>query len=332
MSKEAAKKDAQKKDAGHAKGGGGVQDQAMGFLIDFLMGGVSAAVSKTAAAPIERVKLLIQNQDEMIKSGRLQTPYKGIADCFGRVIKEEGVASLWRGNTANVIRYFPTQALNFAFKDYFKKLFGFSKERDGYWKWFGGNLASGGAAGATSLFFVYSLDYCRTRLANDAKAAKKGGERQFNGMVDVYRKTLATDGIAGLYRGFNISCVGIIVYRGLYFGMYDSLKPVLLQGPLEGNFLASFFLGWGITIGAGLASYPIDTVRRRMMMTSGEAVKYKSSMHAFAEIMKKEGWQSLFKGAGANILRAVAGAGVLAGYDQLQLIFLGKTYGSGGGG
>src|SRR5437763_5421235 len=87
------------------------------FAIDFLMGGVSAAVSKTAAAPIERVKLLIQNQDEMLKTGRLSAPYKGISDCFSRTIKEEGVISLWRGNTANVIGYFPTQAWNFAFKD-----------------------------------------------------------------------------------------------------------------------------------------------------------------------------------------------------------------------
>lgn len=123
--------------------------------------------------------------------------------------------------------------MNFAFKDYFKRLFNFKKDRDGYWKWFAGNLASGGAAGASSLLFVYSLDYARTRLANDAKAAKKGGERQFNGLVDVYRKTLKSDGIAGLYRGFNISCVGIIVYRGLYFGLYDSVKPVVLTGKLQ---------------------------------------------------------------------------------------------------
>ncbi|KAM7509002.1 hypothetical protein LguiA_019455 [Lonicera macranthoides] len=204
-----------------------------GFAIDFLMGGVSAAVSKTAAAPIERVKLLIQNQDEMIKAGRLSEPYKGIGECFSRTMKEEGIISLWRGNTANVIRYFPTQALNFAFKDYFKRLFNFKKDKDGYWKWFAGNLASGGMAGASSLLFVYSLDYARTRLANDAKAAKTGGERQFNGLVDVYKKTLASDGVAGLYRGFNISCVGIIVYRGLYFGLYDSVKPVILTGKLQ---------------------------------------------------------------------------------------------------
>ena len=86
----------------------------------------------------------------------------------------------------------------------------------------------------------------------------------------MYKKTLASDGIAGLYRGFGPSVAGIIVYRGLYFGMYDSLKPVILVGPLEGNFLASFLLGWGVTTGAGIASYPLDTVRRRMMMTSGE--------------------------------------------------------------
>eukprot|EP00798_Chlamydomonas_sp_ICE-L_P032146 gene32146-16676_t len=299
------------------------------FAVDFLMGGVSAAVSKTAAAPIERIKLLIQNQDEMIKQGRLSEPYKGISDCFGRVIKEEGVVSLWRGNTANVIRYFPTQALNFAFKDYFKKMFNLKKDKDGYWAWFAGNLASGGAAGACSLAFVYSLDYARTRLANDAKSTKKGGgERQFNGLVDVYRKTLATDGIGGLYRGFAISCVGIVVYRGLYFGLYDSLKPSL--GQYQDNLLATFVLGWGITNLAGLASYPIDTIRRRMMMTSGAAVKYKSSMHCAAEIMKNEGFKSMFKGAGANVLRAVAGAGVLSGYDAMQVMVFGQKFGDGG--
>ncbi|OTA34706.1 ADP,ATP carrier protein [Hortaea werneckii EXF-2000] len=297
-----------------------------GFVVDFLMGGVSAAVSKSAAAPIERVKLLIQNQDEMIRAGRLDRKYDGIGECFKRTVADEGMVSLWRGNTANVLRYFPTQALNFAFRDTYKTMFGYKKERDGYWWWMFGNLASGGAAGATSLLFVYSLDYARTRLANDAKNAKSGGDRQFNGLVDVYRKTLASDGIAGLYRGFMPSVTGIIVYRGLYFGLYDSIKPVVLVGSLEGNFLASFLLGWTVTTTAGVASYPLDTIRRRMMMTSGEAVKYKSSMDAASQIVAKEGVKSLFKGAGANILRGVAGAGVLSIYDQVQLLMFGKAF------
>ncbi|KAI4136645.1 MAG: hypothetical protein L6R39_007683 [Caloplaca ligustica] len=302
-----------------------------GFVVDFLMGGVSAAVSKTAAAPIERVKLLIQNQSEMMKAGRLDRKYDGIIECFTRTIKNEGTASLWRGNTANVIRYFPTQALNFAFRDTYKSMFAYKKERDGYAKWMMGNLASGGAAGATSLLFVYSLDYARTRLANDAKSAKVGGERQFNGLVDVYKKTLASDGVLGLYRGFGPSVAGIVVYRGLYFGMYDSIKPVLLTGSLEGSFLASFLLGWTVTTGAGIASYPLDTVRRRMMMTSGEAVKYKSSLDAARQIVANEGVRSLFKGAGANILRGVAGAGVLSIYDQVQLLMFGKAFKGGSG-
>ena len=70
----------------------------------------------------------------------------------------------------------------------------------------------------------------------------KGGERQYNGLIDVYRKTLATDGIQGLYRGFVISAVGIFIYRGFYFGLYDSLKPILL--PKDAGFLASFTLGY----------------------------------------------------------------------------------------
>jgi len=309
----------------------------MAFYEDFLLGGVAAAISKTAAAPIERVKLLIQNQDEMIKQGRLASPYKGLGDCFRRVIAEEGVGPLWRGNLANVLRYFPTQALNFAFKDEFKRRFGYTKEKDGYGWWFYGNMASGGLAGASSLCFVYSLDYARTRLANDAKSSKKGGgDRQYNGLIDVYAKTLKSDGIAGLYRGFVVSCVGIVVYRGCYFGFFDTLKP--LMGPLGENFFAKFLLGWGVTIAAGLASYPLDTIRRRMMMTSGQAEKYKSSIDCGMKIIAKEGVSSLFKGAGANILRGVAGAGVLAGFDELKKYYMLMRYGEivatqfGGGG
>lgn len=144
-------------------------------------------------------------------------------------------------------------------------------------------MASGGAAGAVSLGFVYSLDYARTRLANDAKSSKKGGgERQYNGLVDVYKKTIASDGVAGLYRGFNISCVGIIVYRGLYFGMYDSLKPVLLTGELKNSFLASFMLGWAITIGAG------EPVLRRRCPAGREAAL--EAMHHARRAMHAAWW------------------------------------------
>jgi len=292
----------------------------LGFAENFALSGAAAVISKTAAAPIERVKLLVQNQDEMIKQGRLDKPYSGVIDCTARTFKNEGLLPFWRGNLANCIRYFPTQALNFAFKDQIKLMFKMSKT-DSYAVKFSKNIASGGVAGAMSLCFVYSLDYARTRLANDAKSsAKGGGERQYNGLVDVYKKTLKSDGVVGLYRGFVISCVGIIVYRGCYFGFYDTLKPILLGD--NSSVLLSFCLGYVVTITAGLISYPIDTIRRRMMMTSGQAVKYKGSMDCAVQVIKNEGFMSLMKGAGANILRGVAGAGVLAGFDKFKEVYI----------
>merc|ERR1719362_1915618 len=192
-----------------------------------------------------------------------------------------------------------------------------SKKTDPAYVKFGYNIISGGAAGAMSLCFVYSLDYARTRLANDTKGAKKGGgERQFNGLLDVYKKTLAADGFSGLYRGFVISCVGIMVYRGFYFGLYDTLKPMLLGE--DAGVALSFCLGYGVTVGAGLISYPIDTIRRRMMMTSGQAVKYNGSLDCARQILANEGFMSMMKGAGANILRGMAGAGTLAGFDVFK--------------
>lgn len=94
------------------------------FLVDFALGGVSGAVAKTCTAPIERVKLIIQTQDAnpKIKSGEIPR-YTGIGNCFTRVYSEQGLKAFWRGNTTNIIRYFPTQAFNFAFKDTIKGLF-----------------------------------------------------------------------------------------------------------------------------------------------------------------------------------------------------------------
>ena len=185
-----------KKEGGHEKSKA-PKNATKKFIIDWLTGGVSAAVSKTAVAPIERVKLLLQVQDA---SKTIEKKYTGIIDVFVRVPKEQGFAALWRGNLANVIRYFPTQALNFAFKDTYKNMFmkGVDKKRDP-WKFLFANLASGGAAGATSLFFVYPLDFARTRLAADVG---KKGSREFNGLVDCLVKITKSDGPIGLYRGF----------------------------------------------------------------------------------------------------------------------------------
>lgn len=161
----------------------------------------------------------------MVKAGALETPYKGIIDCAKRIFKQEGMRGFWKGNATNILIYFPTAALSFALKDYFNttsSLLTRDKNRDGYLAWILGKVASGGFAGSISLFFVYPLDYARTRLTTDVESSKRGGQKQFNGLIDVWKKTVAADGVSGLYRGFTISCISIFIFKGLYFGLYDS--------------------------------------------------------------------------------------------------------------
>jgi len=294
------------------------------FLINFLAGGTSGAIAKTCTAPIERVKLLIQTQDANPKiiSGEVAR-YTGIVNCFTRVASEQGVKAFWRGNLTNIIRYFPTQAFNFAFKDSIKALFPKADKKTEFAKFFAINMASGGLAGAGSLMIVYPLDYARTRLASDVGS----GKAQFNGLFDCLKKTVASSGVGGLYNGIGVSIVGIIPYRGVYFGLFDTMSGYNPYQKDENNFLraaSKFVCAQSSAIAAGYASYPFDTVRRRLQMQSEKPKEewvYKGTADCFGKIIKDEGTAALFKGAGANALRTVGAAMVLVLYSEITAAF-----------
>jgi solute carrier family 25 (adenine nucleotide translocator) protein 4/5/6/31 len=293
------------------------------FVIDFLAGGISGAIAKTCTAPIERVKLIIQTQDAnpRIISGEIPR-YTGIANCFTRVAAEQGIAAFWRGNFVNILRYFPTQAFNFAFKDTIKAMFPKYNAKTSFWSFFAVNMASGGLAGAGSLCIVYPLDYARTRLASDVGS----GKRAFNGLSDCLVKTAkGPAGFMGLYNGFGVSVVGIIPFRGTYFGVNDTLvgmiPPALKADHGIKGIGAKFACAQTAALCAAFASYPFDTVRRRLQMQSEKPQSewvYKGTMHCFGKIAKEEGTSALFKGAGANALRTVGSALVLVLYGEIK--------------
>eukprot|EP00999_Lentomonas_sp_LEN2_P002953 NODE_811_length_1176_cov_237.785510_g770_i0.p2 GENE.NODE_811_length_1176_cov_237.785510_g770_i0~~NODE_811_length_1176_cov_237.785510_g770_i0.p2 ORF type:complete len:304 (+),score=87.21 NODE_811_length_1176_cov_237.785510_g770_i0:81-992(+) len=299
-------------------------DGKSSFMLDFLAGGTSGAIAKTCTAPIERVKLLIQTQDAnpKIRSGEVPR-YTGIGNCFSRVYNEQGFAAFWRGNFTNVLRYFPTQAFNFAFKDTFKRMFPKKDPVTEFWGFFAVNMASGGLAGAGSLCVVYPLDYARTRLAADVGT----GKRDFNGLGDCLMKTAKRGGFFSLYNGFGVSVAGIIPYRGVYFGLFDTLKtknPYAKAGGFIGVF-SKFCVAQCVAITAGYASYPFDTVRRRLQMQSEKPPEerlYKSTFHCARMIAAEEGLGAMFKGAGSNALRTVGSAMVLVLYDEIKIRFL----------
>jgi len=290
------------------------------FMINFLAGGTSGAVAKTCTAPIERVKLLIQTQDANPKiiSGEVKR-YTGIVDCFSRVSSEQGIKAFWRGNLTNIIRYFPTQAFNFAFKDSIKAMFPKVDKNKQFTQFFLINMASGGLAGAGSLCIVYPLDYARTRLASDVGS----GKAQFSGLADCLKKTVASGGVASIYNGIGVSIVGIIPYRGVYFGLFDTLSGYNPYQKDENGLRragSKFACAQFSAITAGYASYPFDTVRRRLQMQSEKPEAewlYKGTMDCFSKIVKDEGVTSMYKGAGANALRTVGAAMVLVLYSEI---------------
>lgn len=292
------------------------------FLKDLLAGGISSVITETIVAPIERVKLLLQVQNASVNIPEHKR-YKGILDCLRRVPKEQGILSLWRGNTVECLRIFPVHALNFALKDYLRVIFvkGVSPVTD-FWWFTLGNFAAGGISGICATTLLYPLEFARTRLAADVGKKKN---REFTGTVDCLRKTLKTDGIKGIFRGYGPSLLGIATYRALYFGIYDVTKDDFKELTHEDiNIYLRLITAEVSTAVAGLCSYPFDTVRRRMMMQSGLAqdnIRYKTSIECCKKIYLEEGHRGFFSGGLANLFKGAGLAFVLIFYDELKKVF-----------
>merc|ERR1711959_623603 len=288
-------------------------------LINLAAGGISGAVSKTITAPLEKVKLAIQNQDSnpRILSGEMKR-YTGMGDCFMRHISELGASSLWRGNVANCIRYVPTAACNLMFKDTIKGLFPKPNKDKEFGKFAMVQIASGSAAGGLTNTIVYPLIYVRTVLGADLGKVKK-----YNGMADCIMKTAKEGGVLSLYNGIGPSTVGIVVYRGAQFGLQDIIKAF---NPYQKEFstrgIVSKFIVAQIAVSvSGIAAYPFDTLQRRLQIEASKPKSeqiYTGMVDCFGKIMKAEGPGGFFKGALANILRGTGAAIVLVLYDEIM--------------
>merc|ERR1712107_565323 len=203
------------------------------------------------------------------------------------------------------------------------KMFPKYSPKQDFGMFFAVNMASGGLAAAGSLMIVYPLDYARTRLASDVGS----GKQQFNGLFDCLKKTVQSGGVGAVYNVIGVSVMGIIPYRGAYFGLFDTLSGYNPYQKYENGLLratSKFVCAQTSAIAAGYVSYPFDTVRRRLQMQSelpeSEWV-YKGTADCFGKIVKEEGTTALFNGAGANALRTVGAALVLVLYSEITAAF-----------
>ncbi|PKA57287.1 putative ADP,ATP carrier protein [Apostasia shenzhenica] len=292
------------------------------FQRDLVAGAMMGGMVHTVVAPIERAKLLLQTQEgNAAILGLSGLPrkdrFRGMFDCIFRTVREEGVLSLWRGNGTSVLRYYPSVALNFSLKDLYRAMLRgeeSSSGANGFTSAATVNFLAGAAAGCTTLVLIYPLDIAHTRLAADIG---RSDSRQFRGIYHFLQTIHKKDGIRGIYRGLPASLHGMIVHRGLYFGGFDTAKEFLVSE--NSSLLTRWITAQFVTTTAGLISYPLDTVRRRMMMQSGmETRMYSSTLDCWRKIYKMEGLISFYRGAVSNMFRSTGAAAVLVLYDEVK--------------
>ncbi|RHY07006.1 hypothetical protein DYB28_008564 [Aphanomyces astaci] len=187
----------------------------------------------------------------------------------------------------------------------------------GFWRFFLCNMAAGGAAGATSLAAVYPLDFARTGSGPTSVSAAPPRPPW---VVALPHGHVRHERPPGAVLGVGVSVGGIIVYRASLFGGYDTARDVWLTK--DAPLWQKWIVAQTVQTVAGLLSYPLDTVRRRMMMQVGRPdVLYANTWHCWRTICTTEGGApAFFKGAGSNVLRGSGSALVLVLYDEVKAV------------
>jgi solute carrier family 25 (adenine nucleotide translocator) protein 4/5/6/31 len=261
------------------------------------------------------------------------------------VYKEEGILAFWRGNTPNVLRQGGAAALNFMLMDWYKYAIAPvlnatlalpsqrpHEDRKKRRKIISSFL-SGGLAGGTTTTVLYPIEFMRTRLALDLGSSSSDTCKRMypRGMRDVFCTIWKTDGWRGMYQGYGIALTGVVLYRALHLGGYDACKTELLYRRKKENkgvdldasmtMGERFMIAQIVSIVAGTICYPIDSVRRRLMMQAGQpgdARLYSNSIHAFQRIFLEEGVRGFYLGIGPNLMRSFGGALLLVAYDVFK--------------
>jgi solute carrier family 25 (mitochondrial phosphate transporter), member 23/24/25/41 len=177
----------------------------------FTAGGVAGAASRTATAPLDRVKVIMQ----------VQTNKTTISYAVKEIWKKGRFLGFFRGNGLNVLKVAPESAIKFytfeLLKDFIVEAKGENKEDIGA----GGRLIAGGLAGAVAQTAIYPMDLVKTRLQT---YVCPGGKAPNLGSLS--REIWVQEGPRAFYRGLIPSLLGIIPYAGIDLAAYETLKDM----------------------------------------------------------------------------------------------------------
>ncbi|KLT42548.1 mitochondrial carrier [Cutaneotrichosporon oleaginosum] len=278
-----------------------------------MAGGLAGAASRTAVAPLERLKIILQVQASSPASAAGGQAYGAIWPSLVRMWKDEGFAGFMKGNGINVVRILPYSALQFTSYGYFKR---WAQE------WSGPDepiavplrLASGAGAGIVAVSATYPLDLVRARLsiatANMASSSKHGFTREDAklGIVGMTKKVYRTEGgIRGLYRGVWATAVGVAPYVSLNFFGYEStliMPPGLEMGDTE--FAARKLLCGGLAGAISLIfTHPFDVLRRKMQVSGLGGEKGLGAIATLREMVAEGFWKGMYRGLVPNFVKIV---------------------------
>ena len=298
-------------------------------------GAIAGIVSKTATAPLERVKMLLQVQAMTSRQpvagsagAAAVRRYSGIWGTLSTVAQTEGMAALWQGNRANCARIAPAYAVRFAVNDKVKTLV--ARPGQPFDTLGVQQLAiSGTVAGILQCMATQPLETIRSRLSIGVSLGDASAH--YTGILDCGRKVVAKEGVAGLYKGFVVGLAAAGPYVGVQMTLYDLFKRLAPVSSAEKGSSScgtpmkdvAFRLvaGGAAGIAAQTLVFPFGTVRRRMQLNgAGDSKKlYSSVMDCIGKTMRYEGLVGFYQGCGTNLARAVPGVAIqFSTYDWFK--------------
>ncbi|PVD34081.1 hypothetical protein C0Q70_05343 [Pomacea canaliculata] len=269
------------------------------ILTSLVAGALAGSVAKTVIAPLDRTKINFQVANKPFSFGKaLSFLYKSA--------KNEGILSLWRGNSATMARIVPYAAIQYAAHEQFKIMLNPSKTKKHLPP--ARRFLAGSLAGVTSVACTYPLDLVRARMAVTARD-------RYHNIVEVFLKIYREEGPRTMYRGFTPTMLGSIPYSGTSFFTYESLKKFHAETfkGRDPNPVERLIFGACAGLLGQSASYPLDIVRRRMQTAGvmGHAQDYTSIIGTARQIVAEEGViQGLYKGLSMNWIKGPIAVGV----------------------
>lgn len=293
----------------------------IGTISQLLAGGVAGAVSKTCTAPLARLTILFQVQGMHCDVANMRKAC--IWREASRIISEEGVRALWKGNLVTIAHRLPYSSISFyafeRYKNLLQVILGIENSNENISTDLGIRLFSGGLAGITAASVTYPLDLVRTRLAAQTNVI------YYRGIGHTLRTIRKEEGVFGLYKGLGATLLGVGPNLAISFSVYDTMRSYWLSHrPNDSTVLVSLACGSISGVASSTVTFPLDLVRRRMQLegAGGRARVYKSGLFGtFRHIVRAEGLRGLYRGILPEYYKVVPSIGIVfMTYEKMKQI------------